>query len=884
LYTNCHNSEFEKTYGVSKSLVLILDTEFNVLFVNKAASEAAGKAEHEIAGNKCFNIFHESDATPAGCPLKKMLDSKTLESQEMYIESLGRTWLVTCIPVFDLNGDIRYAVHAMTDVTDRKLAEAALRENENRFRMMFENMSDCVAVYDAVDGGSDFVFRDFNKRAEETDKISRNELIGQKVSETFPGIKDMGLFSVLGRVWQTGVPESFVDKRYEDKRIFGWRNNYVYKLPSGEIVAIYKDITRRIQTEEALIASEIRFRRLFDSMTDAFVGTNMEGRINEFNKAFINMLGYEPEEITELKYFELTPEKWHEYETEVINAQILPRGFSDVYIKEYRKKDGTIFPVELRTFLIRDDKGEPDGMWAIVRDITERAKAEEAIRQSENKFHSLYDNLMEGVALHELITDAGGAPVDYRIIDVNPSFESILKIAKDAVLGKKATEAYGVSEAPYLSDYASVALNRSTYSFETYFPQLDKHFAISAIPWGEMGFATIFSDITERKRAEAEQLKLQEQLIQSQKMESIGTLAGGIAHDFNNMLAIIVGNAQLLQSEISPEMPGAEEIGDIVSAVQRAKELTMQLLTFARKEKVNVKSADVNKLIGDISSVLSRSIHKKIEIQTTLGCKSRVSIDFNQMFQALLNICANACDAMPAGGKLAIESSEVEIGGEYAEVLKEGKYCLIKITDTGIGMAEDMRQRIFEPFFTTKGIGKGTGLGLAITHGIVKNHEGHIEVESEPGIGTSFSVYIPLSDFIEEDAAEEEIAEHKRGSETILIIDDEKAILKFSEKALENAGYKVYATDNPREGLEIYKKRADKIALALLDMMMPDMDGEDVYRELIKINPKVKVIISSGYSPDGRIGALMADGIQGFLQKPFKNKDLCKTIRNVLDS
>ncbi|MFA6450114.1 MAG: GAF domain-containing protein, partial [bacterium] len=389
-------------------------------------------------------------------------------------------------------------------------------------------------------------------------------------------------------------------------------------------------------------------------------------------------------------------------------------------------------------------------------------------------------------------------------------------------------------------------------------------------------------------RAEKEKTSLQQQLLQSQKMEAIGTLAGGIAHDFNNMLAVIAGNAQMGLMDAEPGGETHEAFTDIMTASERAKELTMKLLTFARKEKVNIRTVPVNGILSEVAAILKRSVPKKTAIKTIL-CENLppVNVDANQIHQAILNICNNACDAMPDAGTLTIESSRCSLDEEYARLhagVAPGAYCLVQISDTGIGMHDSVLQKIFEPFFTTKGAGKGTGLGLSITFGIIKNHGGHIYAYSEPGKGTVVKVYLPFA----EGAVEETDAELfpdfiTRGYETILVVDDEEGVLKTASKILGKAGYNVIAANGGKKGVAIYKEQKDMIALVVLDMIMPEMDGRDVFHTLKEFDPAVKVILSSGYSINGQAGALLKEGIKEFVQKPFNISELCGAIRKVID-
>lgn len=380
----------------------------------------------------------------------------------------------------------------------------------------------------------------------------------------------------------------------------------------------------------------------------------------------------------------------------------------------------------------------------------------------------------------------------------------------------------------------------------------------------------------------------QEQLYHSQKLEAVGQLAGGMAHDFNNMLAVIMGNAELALYDLKPGAPGHEEMNEILKASARAKELTMRILTFARKEKLNVRPVGINGIVKELVPILKRSFSKNIRIKTFVqeGLPP-VGADANQLHQALLNICNNARDAMPGGGELIIETSLAALDDEYCRLhpdVRPGEYCLVRVSDTGVGMPEEIKYRIFEPFFTTKGAEKGTGLGLSVTYGIIRNHGGHIRVYTEPGKGTAMHVYLPVSPQVGAEGGIGESGEIRGGSETILVVDDETALLGLAEKILSKAGYKVLTAARGREAVELYRSRPGEIDLVILDMIMPEMDGGTVYRMLKEINPEVAALLSSGYSINGQAGALLSEGIRGFVQKPFSFNELRRAVRDALDA
>jgi PAS domain S-box-containing protein len=386
----------------------------------------------------------------------------------------------------------------------------------------------------------------------------------------------------------------------------------------------------------------------------------------------------------------------------------------------------------------------------------------------------------------------------------------------------------------------------------------------------------IIEDITERK-------KLESQFRQAQKLEAIGTLAGGIAHDFNNLLMTIQGNVSLMLFDIDSVNPNYSNLVSIEKQIQKGADLTRQLLGYARKGKYQVEPADLNQIVEETSQAFGRT-RKQISIESTLsGNLPAIEADRGQIEQVLLNILINAADAMPSGGKLIIKTSNVNyetIKGRLYKAIP-GRYVQLMISDTGTGMDKRTQERIFEPFFTTKEFGKGTGLGLASAYGIVKSHGGYIDVESTPNLGTTFFIYLPAS---EQKVHHMNETDHSvvEGSGNILLVDDEEMILKVGVSLLDRLGYSTLKAHNGWEAIEIFSKQNNDIDLVILDLIMPEIGGGDVYEKLKDIDPKVKVLLSSGYSIDGQANEILERGCNGFIQKPFSIKELSEKINEIL--
>ncbi len=400
-----------------------------------------------------------------------------------------------------------------------------------------------------------------------------------------------------------------------------------------------------------------------------------------------------------------------------------------------------------------------------------------------------------------------------------------------------------------------------------------------------VGIVQVTEEVTLRVQAQEEKKRLEAQLYQAQKMKAIGTLAGGIAHDFNNLLMGIQGHASLMLAHIDRRHPLFNHVEGIGAMVERGAELTRQLLGFARGGKYNVKPADINALVKNAVSMFGRTrkeirIHEKYQdgIWT-------VEVDPGQIEQVLLNIFINAWQAMEGGGDLYIETSHTVLDEHYHRPFEvvPGNYVRISITDTGVGMDKATCQRIFEPFFTTRDVGRGTGLGLASAYGIIKNHGGIINVYSEKGVGTTFKIYLPASDrdvSVEEDSP---VSMPVSGSETILLVDDEDVIIEVGQDMLRHLGYRVLTAGSGKDAIRVFRENRDEIDLVILDMIMPDMGGGEVYDRIREADSNVKVILSSGYSMNGEAARIMRRGCSDFIQKPFNIGALSAAIRGVLD-
>ena len=659
---------------------------------------------------------------------------------------------------------------------------------------------------------------------------------------------------------------------------------------SGDvIVRSIRYALERKRVEQRLLASEGKYRELYESMQDAFVRVDMAGRIVEFNKSFLALLGYSGEELARRTYPDITPEHWHAMEADIIEKQVLPRGYSEVYEKEYQRKDGSIVPIEIRTNLLVDEAGAPSGMWAIIRDISEHKRAERMLQESLGKLTQILNSTAEGI----YGLDASGNctfcnPASVKILGYSGGHDLLGKNLLDLVHHIRPNEAPG-------SD-AECIVSRSLRTGEIL--QSDRELLWrangSSVPveyWTHpilkdgvvQGMVVSFVERTE-------QTKLEEQLRQSQKMEALGTLAGGIAHDFNNILSAIIGYGHVTLMHMAQDDPHRLNIEHILESADRAAALTQSLLAFSRKQIIDKKTIDLNQALKRVEKFLVRVIGEDVTVRMSLEEEPlTVVADGSQLEQVLINLATNARDAMPKGGAFTIKTSIVALDKVFMAAHgygKVGKYALIQVIDTGVGMDEKTRRRIFDPFFTTKEVGKGTGLGLAMVYGIIKQHDGFINVYSEPGMGTTFRIYLPLAKgaAAQEQEKNELAPEYpKGGTETILLAEDDETVRTLSRTVLQSSGYTVIEAHDGEDAVQKFAEAKDAIDLLLFDLIMPKKNGKDAFDAIRKLKSGIKVIFVSGYAPDIiQLKAPLEDGAH-LLSKPIVPMVLLKTIREVLD-
>ncbi len=677
-----------------------------------------------------------------------------------------------------------------------------LQASETKFRELFNNMKDGVAVYEAIQGGENFIIKDFNHGAEQVEKIRREEIIGRSILEVFPGVKEFGLLDVLQRVWKTGRPEFFPTAFYQDERISGWRENYIYKLPSGEVVAVYDDVTDRKQSEERLRKSEAKYRNFIETLP------SMVFRVKVFRE---DVPQKDREEI--LNLIENIKKAGEDTLEEAVSKAIdraLP--FVEAVVIDSNKLASDILGYSL------DHLGN-----LFMADLIAPAHQEIALRNIFKLFAQGYQYDLE----YDLVTAEG------KIIN------------------------------------GSVNVNLAEPEW----------------PFVVQG---VVNDITEQKRIQEEKDRLENQLRHVQKMEAIGSLAGGIAHDFNNILTSIIGYTELILEDLPEGEQVRDDLAQILKGGHRAKNLIKQIMAFSREEEQERRPVRIHIIVEEALKLIMAATPSNIEIQENISAKTEeVMADPAEIHRVVMNLCTNAVYAMrEKGGVLEITLAKVSLEDPLAARrlgLQPGPYLKLTVWDTGEGISAANLDRIFDPYFTTKQRGEGTGMGLSVVHGVVENCGGAISVQSKPGEGAVFDVFLPvITDEVDIEA--ETVIQPAKGRERILFVDDEEAIVTVVKRMLEHAGYQVEVRTSSLEGLEVFRARPDKFDLIITDYMMPNMTGFKLAEEIKHIRGDIPVILCTGYSETITEEQAEFIGIRDILMKPVVRGELIQAIRKALNS
>jgi PAS domain S-box-containing protein len=872
--------------------VILIDAGGKVLKFNPACEKLFGYRSEEVIGQNVKLLMPE----PYRREHDRYLDNFARTGERKIIgigrEVVGQRKDGSTFPMHLSVGEAKQPdgsifVGIIHDLTERERAERALHESAARLRAVVDTAVDGVILIDAR--GRILMF---NPACERLFQYRAGEVIHENVKLLMPAPYRVEHDGYIRNFLQTGerkiigIGRKVVGQR-KDGTTFPMNLSVGEAKQDGEsiFVGIIHDLTERARAEQAIHDSERSFRLLVEGVTDyAIYMLDLEGRVTSWNSGAQQIKQFTAAEIVGRHFREFyIPEERLDGEPERNLEAARQHGRYEAEAWRVRK-DGSRFWANIVIDLIRNEQGELIGYAKITRDISERRRAEQVIREAAERINTVVQTAVDGV----IWIDAAG-----RIQLFNPACEKLFGYLADEVTGQNVKmlmpPPYRGEHDRYLDNFHRTGVRKiigigrevtgqrkdgSTFPMDLSVGEAKQD--------GESIFVGIIHDLTSRKRTE-------EQLAQAQKMEMVGQLSGGIAHDFNNLLTVIVGNAEYLGEQLKARQDLRLLAEDIGHAGDRGAELTQRLLAFSRRQILRPVELDCNKLLDGIHKMLRRTLREDIEINTMLDPElAQAFADTAQLESAVLNLALNAQDAMAAGGRLTISTANASLDDHYQRLHPEvppGEYVMIAVTDDGEGIPNDVIDRVFEPFFTTKEVGKGSGLGLSMVYGFVKQSNGHVSIYSEPGLGTTVRMYLPqvqTKPTLSPEQVRHDEALLPTGTETVLVVEDDPFVRSYARKRLESLGYAVIAAVNGKDALE--KLRADvRVDVLFTDIVMPGgINGWELADLAQRIRPELPVLLTSGYALETLVkhGRHREGSI--VLTKPYRKADLARRLREVL--
>lgn len=788
------------------------------------------------------------------------------------------------MPEQDSERSLKQQIEALkNEIQMLKKSETGLNIDKKRFQTIFNSMKE---IYFEVDLKGNLI--NFNLALCNVTGYSTDALMGKNNREYTSPATSRRMYKIFNKIFVTGQAAEIEDYEIiskDGKPIHLELSAYLIKDEEGHPLGfrgLGRDVTARVEAEKSLRESEDRFRQLNElSFSGIFI--HDQGLVLTCNSELCRITGYGHDEI-------LGKDGLHfcapEYRRQVLKK--IRSGDEHSYEIAVFRKDGTRLPVEIHAKKI--PYHGRDARVVELRDISERKKTEDALKKSRIRYRQLYKDAHKAEEMYQSLLNSSADAIvlmdaDFKVHFVNPAFTNIFGwTLAEMTTGKLQYIPKPLKPAYHELLKKVLELDHPIHGFETQRYTKDGRLldvSLSASRYldhaGDIaGISLILRDISDAKR-------YQYHMAQAQRMESLGTLAGGVAHDFNNLLMGIQGRLSLLMLHKDDTDPEYKHLKEIEDYINRAADLTQQMLGIARTGKYEVKPTDINEIIKTQNRMFGRT-RKEISIHETFDNDLLTAeVDQRQIDQVLLNIYVNASHAMPKGGDLYVRTENTVLDNELTAPhnVEPGKYVKISITDTGVGMDKATAKRVFEPFFSTKERGRGTGLGLASAYGIIKNHDGLITVYSEKGKGTTFNIYLPAS--VKAAETEQIInSDILEGAGTILLVDDEEMILSVAEEMICALGYTVLTARSGQEAIDLYQEHKDEIHMVVLDLIMPGMGGGEVFDHLKSIDRDVIVLLSSGYSIDGQASSIIKRGCRGFIQKPFSIQELSQKISHTI--
>ena len=905
--------------------VVLIDSSGVIVKANPAAEKILGLKISEIEG-RLYDSQEWKIIRPDGSPMpvdemagpRSMNEKRPIKNIEMGLvkDDHSVSWIsVSAVPIISNDGKIEHIIGTFVDITDKKEAEDALKFAKEELQDIVKERTKEVGqeiqsrknTEDALKARESFLNRFINQspfatwisdakgtiiRAnpalQKSLNVTEEQLVGKYNVLKDPVAERQGLMPLIQSVFEEGKTIHF---------ICDWDGNDIPSLdlkgsnsvsidatmfpifnPDGKITNVvlnWIDITERKKAQEALYESERRYRSLFEFMEEGFLRTDTNGYITMANMAIAKICAYKsPDEMIGVHATTLYA---NAEEREKIIKEVQQKGVVHNYEIMLRSKEGHLFWTLSNIKLFKNDNDEVLGTEGLIRDITNRKKSEDALRESEEKFRKIYEYMSVGIAKINL---------DFRIESANKAYCEMLGYSENQLIGKHLKD---ITAPETLKENLIKQSQLATGEIDHY--RMEKQFIhqngtiIDGIldsdlvrdAYGNpLYFLSSVLDITERNR-------LEKKVQQTQKMEAIATLAGGIAHDFNNILSVIVGNISYALSCLKKDDELFDVLSDVMHGTKQAENLTHQLLTFAKGGEPIKKLCNINKILEEASTFFTSGAKSKCNFYLADNLWS-TEVDSGQINQVVSNLVINAGQSMPNGGIITIRSENTEIEPDSVFPLSPGQYVKISIEDKGIGIKDEHVSSIFNPYFTTKK--KGNGLGLTTAYSIIKRHNGHISVYSEIGLGTVFNIFLPAVTQIVKESGVIKEPEHE-GHGRILVMDDQEAILKMVGRMLNRMGYEVAFAIDGVQAIQIYQEaqqsQQQSFDLVILDLTIPGgMGGAETMSALLKIDPMTKAIVSSGYSNDPIMANYESYGFCGVVPKPYSKKQLSDVLNKIL--
>jgi len=869
--------------------ISVLDLDYTIARVNPAM-ERAYAPSMPLVGKKCYQAYHGRTQPCEVCPTRRTLETRQT-AREMVIERTlgGQVFRYIDLYTFPLkdpaSGQMTGVVEYVRDITEQRRALEDLREIDEKYGLLVSQIP-AVVFRGYADWSVDF----FDDKIEAMTGYTKEEFNSRQVKW-----RDLIPAEDLPYVERVFIEALKTDKSYvREYRLRKKNGEFIWIQSRGQIFCdaqgqmeytsgVFFDITARKRAEEALHKYEFIANTAKDCMT-----------LIDRNYVY---------EAANPAYCQAHGKAWEE----VVGTSVANIWGADTFekvIKGYLDQCFTGQAVEYEDWFVFGTRGmgcyhvsynpyfNEDGTVAyaavVSHDMTARKLAEKFLQESESRYRQLFENMSSGVAIYESKDGQG-----FFFKDLNRAGELIEKIKREELIGKNVEEVFpGVKDMGLLEVFRRVWRTGTPERVPGRLYRDDRIVGwrenyIYKLPSGDV--VAVYDDITARKQAEEDKRRIQEQLSQAQKMEAIGCLAGGVAHDFNNILMVIVSYGELLRMKLKGQAPLLLYVEEIQTAAERAGSLTQQLLAFSRKQIIQPRIVDLNILVTNLKKMLGRLIAEDIDLVTVPGPKLwPVMVDPGQFEQVIVNLVVNARDAMPRGGRLIIETGNVELEESVFQTDSEvppGSYVMVAVSDNGVGLDQETQARIFDPFFTTKELGNGTGLGLSVVYGIVKQSGGHITVHSEPGHGATFKIYLPpvrqAEARIDLSPAPPTLPE---GAETILLVEDDESVRRVTRMMLEKQGYTVLEAENGHEALRLGDQYPDPINLLFTDIMMPGLSCQEMLAGLTTQHPEIKVLFMSGHTDNVIVNQGVLDSGVAFIQKPFRLEQLAFKVREVLDA